>query len=170
MALNDKLPDSIRRRLPGEKAVRQAEEAAAAPTVSHTDLRKRRDVLAEQFAEGQYDLGGLVYEMAIRDHYRLDIITDRAASLQRVDTELAEAERLLKLEDAAAAGACRFCGSLHARGATFCWQCGERLLELGTPEAQTGELPSGNGSSIPAATTSQFGDGPSAPGSWQPGR
>ena len=170
MALNDKLPDSIRRRLPGEKAVRQAEEAAAAPTVSHTELRKRRDVLAEQFAEGQYDLGGLVYEMAIRDHYRLDIVTDRAAKLQRVDTELAEAERLLRLEDAAAAGACRFCGSLHARGATFCWQCGERLLELGTPEVQNGAMPANNGHSAQVTSTSEFGAGDSSAGGWQPGR
>ncbi|MCX6387416.1 MAG: hypothetical protein NTX07_01640 [Solirubrobacterales bacterium] len=133
MALPNRLPGALRNRLPAEKARIQAEEAAATPTVGMTELRKRRDDLAQRFGEMQYDLGGVVYEMAIRDHYRLDVVTKRAAELQGVDAELAEAERLLKLDDAAASGACRFCGSLHARGATFCWQCGERLLIPGTP-------------------------------------
>jgi hypothetical protein len=119
--------------MPAEKAAQQAAEAAAAPKVPLTELRKRRDDLAQQFGEMQYDLGGVVYEMATRDHYRLDVVTRKAAELQRVDAELAEAERLLRLEDAAAAGSCRFCGSLHARGASFCWQCGERLIEPGVP-------------------------------------
>ncbi|MEI6663717.1 MAG: hypothetical protein WCL20_05380 [Actinomycetes bacterium] len=135
MAINDNLPESIRRRLPAQKAAQQAADAAAAPVVPLTALRKKRDDLAQEFGEMQYDLGGMVYEMAIRDHYRLDVVTKRAAELQRVDAELAEAERLLRLEDAAASGACRYCGSLHARGATFCWQCGERLLDTGTPES-----------------------------------
>ena len=133
MAINDKLPNPIKRLLPSEKARARAREAAATPDIPHTDLRKRRDTLADKFTEGQYHLGGLVYEMAIRDHYRLDVVTTEAAELQKVDTELAEAERLLRLEDAAAAGSCRFCGSLHARGATFCWQCGERLIEISSP-------------------------------------
>lgn len=133
MAISDRLPSSIKRLLPSEKARAQARDAAAAPDVPHTDLRRRRDALSDKFTEGQYHLGGLVYEMAIRDHYRMDVVTAEAAELQKVDTELAEAERLLRLEDAAAAGACRFCGSLHARGATFCWQCGERLIAIGSP-------------------------------------
>lgn len=133
MAISENLPQSIRRRLPANKAAEQAAQAAATPKVPLTELRKRRDTLAEQFGELQYDLGGMVYEMAIRDHYRLDVVTRRAAELQRVDAELAEAERLLRLEDAAASGSCRFCGSLHARGASFCWQCGERLLDSGAP-------------------------------------
>ena len=133
MPISDKLPQPVKRRLPSQKAQAQAAAAAAAPKVSPTELRKRRDHLAQQYGELQYDLGGIVYEMAVRDHYRLDVVTRRAAELQRVDAELAEAERLLRLEDAAAAGNCRFCGSLHAMGATFCWQCGERLLESGVP-------------------------------------
>ncbi len=155
MPISDKLPDSVRRRLPAQKAEAQAAEAAAAPQVSVTELRKRRDQLAQQFGELQYDLGGVVYEMASRDHYRLDIVTKRAAELQRVDAELAEAERLLRLEDAAAAGNCRFCGSLHAGGASFCWQCGERLIESGVPdlapfgEAATGSSPGAGELPIP---------------------
>ena len=67
--------------------------------------------------------------MARRDHFRLDVLVRAAARLQEVDAELAEAERLLRLEEAAAAGSCPACGALHARGAVFCWQCGEALID-----------------------------------------
>jgi hypothetical protein len=93
------------------------------------DLDERRKELEEQLATLQWDLGGLTYEMAIRDHFRLDVLVRAAAKLQEVDAELAEAERLLRLEGAGAAGSCTSCGALHARGATFCWQCGTRLME-----------------------------------------
>ena len=36
----------------------------------------------------QADLGGAFYEMAIRDHVRMDVLTRKAAELQRVDAEL----------------------------------------------------------------------------------
>ena len=71
---------------------------------------------------------GLAYEMAIRDHFRLDVLTRQAAELQQVDAELAEVERMLKLDQAAAAGACGSCGALYARGSVFCWQCGKDLM------------------------------------------
>jgi hypothetical protein len=100
--------------------------AAAERTI---DLEQRRDQLSARLAELQWDLGGLVYEMAIRDRIKLDVIVRRAAALQEVDAELAEVERLLRLDGAAAGGACTSCGALHARGATFCWQCGTRLME-----------------------------------------
>ena len=143
MAISDRLPDSVKRRMPAQKAEDQAAEAAATPQVPLTELRKRRDALAQQFGEMQYDLGGIVYEMARRDHYRMDVVTSKAADLQRVDAELGEAERLLRLEDSAAAGNCRFCGSLHAGGATYCWQCGERLLIASTPEVSNPATPGG---------------------------
>ena len=38
---------------------------------------ERRDELAERLAELQWDLGGLAYEMAIRDHFRLDVLMRR---------------------------------------------------------------------------------------------
>jgi hypothetical protein len=94
-----------------------------------TDLEERRRTLEDQLATLQWDLGGLTYEMAIRDHFRLDVLVRTAAKLQEVDAELAEVERLLRLDGAAAGGACTSCGALHARGATFCWQCGTRLME-----------------------------------------
>ncbi len=65
----------------------------------------------------QADLGGAFYEMAIRDHVRLDVLTRKAAELQRVDAELLAVERLLELERADAAGLCPSCGSPYgARG------------------------------------------------------
>jgi hypothetical protein len=101
----------------------------AAPDGPAAELTARRDALAERFAQAQWDLGGLAYEMARRDHFRLDVLVRGAARLQEVDAELAEAERLLRLEEAAAAGSCPACGALHARGAVFCWQCGGALID-----------------------------------------
>jgi hypothetical protein len=92
-------------------------------------LARRRDELAEQVTELHWDLGGLAYEMAIRDHFRLDVLVRRAAVLQERDAELAEVERLLRLEESASAGNCAHCGAPHSRGALFCWQCGATLME-----------------------------------------
>lgn len=93
-----------------------------------SDLERRRDRLARELVELQWDLGGLVYEMASRDRFRLEVLTRRAARLQQVDAELGEVERMLKLEQAAAAGACAACGALYAHGSVFCWQCGTDLM------------------------------------------
>jgi hypothetical protein len=94
-----------------------------------SQLHRRRDELAEQVAEEQWDLGGLAYEMAIRDHFRLDVLVRQAALLQERDAELAEVERLLRLKDAASVGSCPACAAPHSRGALFCWQCGATLME-----------------------------------------
>jgi hypothetical protein len=58
-------------------------------------LEAQRDRLIERFALMQSELGGLFYEMAIRDHVRLDVLVAKAAALQAVDTELAQVEALL---------------------------------------------------------------------------
>jgi len=105
------------------------------------DLKQRRDRLADQLAELQWDLGGVAYEMAIRDHFRLDVLARQAAKLQQVDAELAEVERMLRLEDASAAGACGACGALYARGSVFCWQCGKDLMDRGPVGETTQPLP-----------------------------
>jgi hypothetical protein len=117
-----------------------ASGAAAAPSAAASrddllgpaELVERRRVLQEQFAELQWNLGGVAYEMAIRDHFRLDLLVRRAAQLQQIDAELGEVERLLRLEHAGAAGACPSCQALHGRGAVFCWQCGAGLMEQAT--------------------------------------
>ncbi len=107
---------------------------APAPASAPDDLLERRDRLGREFAELQWDLGGLTYEMAIRDHFRLDVLVRAAARLQDVDAQLGETERLVRLESAGATGSCSSCGALHSRGATFCWSCGARLLEPLRPD------------------------------------
>ncbi len=92
------------------------------------DLQRRRDQLNARVAELQWDLGGLVYEMAIRDRIRIDVIVRRAAELQSADAELSEVERILRLEETSTAGACGSCGAPHSSGASYCWQCGQPLL------------------------------------------
>ena len=64
----------------------------------NTELRAQRDRMLEKFTVMQADLGGAFYEMAIRDHVRLDVLTRKAAELQRVDAELLALERMLELE------------------------------------------------------------------------
>jgi hypothetical protein len=93
------------------------------------ELQRRRDALAAQVTELHWDLGGLTYEMAIRDHFRLDVLVRRAAILQERDAELAEVERLLRMEQDGVAGGCPQCSAPHSRGALFCWQCGTTLME-----------------------------------------
>src|SRR5580658_3517698 len=89
----------------GEAAGPQGDPTAASPAAerppaavssgSLAELRRERVQLAERVASLTWDLGGLAYEMAIRDHYRLDVLARRAAELQQADAQLGEIERLL---------------------------------------------------------------------------
>jgi uncharacterized OB-fold protein len=99
---------------------------------SRSELSRRRDRLAEEVSELHWNLGGLTYEMAIRDHFRLDVLVRRAAMLQERDAELAEVERLLHMQESSVAGNCSSCGAVHSRGAVFCWQCGAKVMEQAT--------------------------------------
>jgi hypothetical protein len=99
------------------------------------ELAARRDELHARVAELQWDLGGLVYEMAIRDSIRVDVLVRRAAELQAVDAELSEVERILRIEQTSTAGQCASCGAPHSTGAVYCWQCGHALLREVQPEA-----------------------------------
>jgi hypothetical protein len=90
-------------------------------------LLAERDRLTERFAVMQTELGGLFYEMAIRDHVRLDVLMPRAAALQRVDAELAHVEHLLAEGSTGIGGHCPNCGAAHARGAAYCAQCATAL-------------------------------------------
>jgi hypothetical protein len=117
------------------------------PGPSHeprSELRRRRDKLAQQVTDLQWNLGGLTYEMAIRDHFRIDVLLRRAAMLQERDAELAELERLLRMEESAVAGECVGCGAVRSRGAVFCWQCGVQVMErssaLGNGAGETVEV------------------------------
>jgi hypothetical protein len=93
-----------------------------------TELHRRRDELAQRVAALTWDLGGLTYEMAIRDHFRLDVLVRKAAELQEADAELGELERLLAESEQGISGQCRACGAAHSRGAAYCWRCGQPLM------------------------------------------
>jgi hypothetical protein len=93
------------------------------------DLERRRDQLIARVAELQWDLGGLVYEMAIRNRIQVEVLVKRAVALQDADAELSEVERIVRSEETGTAGSCPSCNAPHSSGATFCWQCGKPLLE-----------------------------------------
>lgn len=115
---------------PGQPAATGTTTAGTPPTESQIiDLERRRDQLKARVAELQWDLGGLVYEMAIRDRIRIDVLVKRAALLQDADAELAEIDRILRLEHSATAGICASCGAPHSTGASYCWQCGQPILQ-----------------------------------------
>lgn len=104
------------------------QERAQREQQARSDLQAKRDALAERVAALTWDLGGLTYEMAIRDHFRLEVLVRRAAELQEADAELGEVERLLAIEQTAVTGSCRSCGAEHSRGAVYCWKCGQPLM------------------------------------------
>jgi len=93
------------------------------------DLERRREQLVARVAELQWDLGGLVHEMVTRNRVDVDVLVKRAVPLQDADAELSEVERILRMEETGTAGACRKCGAPHSSGATYCWQCGQPLLQ-----------------------------------------
>jgi hypothetical protein len=106
---------------------------------SMSELRQRRHELAERVAALTWDLGGLAYEMAIRDHYRLDVLARKASELQEVDAQLGEVQRLLATAEAGIHGQCRSCGAVHSRGAAYCWHCGAPLIQEARPSVLQGE-------------------------------
>jgi hypothetical protein len=101
--------------------------AAAAPPAGNAALEGRREQLARRYEELQSDLGGLVYEMAIRDHFRLDVVVRRAAALQAVDAELSSVEQQLGISSAAPTAACPSCGGPVSVAAQYCGRCGSTL-------------------------------------------
>ncbi|MFN8216841.1 MAG: zinc ribbon domain-containing protein [Solirubrobacterales bacterium] len=119
---------------PGPASAPAAKPAATAATAAPVDdtakLIAQRDRLLEKFTVMQADLGGAFYEMAIRDHVRLDVLTRKAAELQRVDAELLAVERALEVERSDAAGLCPACGGPYGHGVRFCPQCGNPLVPL----------------------------------------
>lgn len=138
-----------------------AQGAPGPQDAGRSELRRRRDALAEQVTELHWDLGGLAYEMAIRDHFRLDVLVRRAAVLQERDAELAEVERLLRLEESASAGNCPHCAAPHSRGALYCWQCGATLMERAPAAHAATDGADGPAEAI-QATTERAGDSASA--------
>jgi hypothetical protein len=112
-------------RKPTSGAVAQSDSTPAVDP----ELLAQRDRLVERFAVMQSELGGLFYEMAIRDHVRMDVLMPRAAELQRVDAELSQLQRLIDTGATSVGGNCPACGAVYARGAAFCAQCAHPLTE-----------------------------------------
>jgi hypothetical protein len=102
-------------------------ENAGTARPADPDLVTQRDRLVERFAHMQSELGGLFYEMAIRDHVRMEVLIPKAAELQRVDAELAQLERMIDSGSSSVGGQCPACGAVYARGAAFCAQCAHAL-------------------------------------------
>ena len=95
--------------------------------VADQTLIDRRDRLIERFALQQSELGGLYYEMAIRDHVRSDVLAAKAAEMQRTDIELSQVERILRGESAVVGADCAVCGTVAGKADVFCSQCGNPL-------------------------------------------
>jgi len=138
--------------VPADKlAARAYRDAARGDSVAPApgpdrELLARRELLTERFALLQADLGGVFYEMAIRDHVVMDVLTRKAAELQRVDADLQQVERELRGDPLPAAppvAHCPACGSPHAADARFCASCGHALAA----EAVTQRIARTNGSS-----------------------
>lgn len=73
-----------------------SEDLPAGAADARRALINRRQQLVAEVQQLRSHLGGLTYEMAIRDHFRLDVLVRRAAILQERESELAEVERLLR--------------------------------------------------------------------------
>lgn len=65
------------------------------PSTGTHELSAERDRLTERFVLMQSELGGLFYEMAIRDHLQLDLLVQRAAAMQQLEGELRQVEQRL---------------------------------------------------------------------------
>ena len=121
--------------MPAAEAVARARREAAAPVPldeRHRELLAQRERLTERFALLQTDLGGASTRWRSAITYRLDVLTRKAAELQRVDAELEAVEVALRRGDTsfAPAGACPGCGTPFHDGAQFCSACGTALVAL----------------------------------------
>lgn len=128
-SVGNRIARRIRHPLRGEATATKRAPLGPPTDAATVDLQRRRDQLNARVAELQWDLGGLAYEMAIRDRVQVDLLVRRAAVLQNADAELGEVERILRLEETATAGQCGSCGAPHSSGAGYCWQCGQPLLQ-----------------------------------------
>jgi hypothetical protein len=127
-----KLPKKLRRESANGASAASTKAPAASTGLEPeltVDLERRRDQLVARVAELQWDLGGLVYEMAVRNRIEVEVLVKRAVVLQDADAELGEVERIVRMEQTGTAGSCAACGAPHSTGATFCWQCGNSLLQ-----------------------------------------
>jgi len=133
------LSEALQRPAKALRSARTKPQPPVAPVKSEpkpeedAELLAQRDRLLEKFTVMQADLGGAFYEMAIRDHVRMDVLTRKAAELQRVDADLLAVERMLELRRVDAAGICPNCDSPYGPADRFCPQCGQSLVTAVAP-------------------------------------
>jgi hypothetical protein len=112
---------------PEHQLGREQSRQPAQPPGPDPELLAERERLTQRFALMQSELGGVFYEMAIRDHVQMEVLIEKAAALQRVDAELGQLEHLLHEGDGTIGGRCPSCGAAHALRAAFCSQCAAPL-------------------------------------------
>lgn len=115
--------------IPAEKlaGLARREPPAVPVQTEDPDTLARRERLLEHFTLLQCELGGLYYEMAIRDSIQPEVLRRRAAELQRIDAELARVERILRGTDSVTQE-CASCGAPASRADQFCSSCGRPLM------------------------------------------
>ena len=120
------LIDSIKQRLPGRSSPQDGDQATV-----DAALIAKRDRLVEKFTAHQLDLGGVLYEMAIRDSVVMPVLLERAAAMQVVESDLKAAQAEVDMaQEALAAGrarTCTACGATSSDGGKFCSSCGAQL-------------------------------------------
>jgi hypothetical protein len=75
------------------------EDTASQELVVERERLTEHERLTERFVLMQSELGGLFYEMAIRDHLQLDLLVERAAAMQKLEAELQRLEHQLDADN-----------------------------------------------------------------------
>lgn len=118
--------DAIKQRLPGRGPAKPGDQATV-----DSALTAKRDRLVEKFTAHQLDLGGVLYEMAIRDSVVMPVLLERAAAMQAVESDLKAAQAAVDTAQAALAAAsgrtCAACSAVSTDGGKFCSSCGAQL-------------------------------------------
>ena len=105
----------------------QAPPGGTPPAPDNAMLVGRREQLARLYAELQSDLGGLVYEMAVRDQFRLDLVARQAAKLQAVDVELTRGRAGARARDERSGVEVSVVRQPRPVNAAYCGRCGAPL-------------------------------------------
>ena len=116
--------------------VTQSALAQGSAKISTGKLRKERAGLARRYQEVRGDVGGLLIEMARRDHFNFHLLRMRATEALAIEQRAREIDGSLALRSARppqslppgsvamAAMTCRHCLATISADANFCTYCG----------------------------------------------
>jgi hypothetical protein len=111
---------------------RDGDTIVAAPTPAHvpsaSQLRREIRSLVEKREVDIRDLGGLTLEMVRREHFRPELLAERAEDILAGEERIRELDLLLnppaeQRTSGTGGPACK-CGTPLVLGARFCWRCG----------------------------------------------